>query len=67
MLLEEDRRRRLALIMSFFNPFRSAQKPSQQQASASQGQPLELVKYDTDTGKFSLGQKALGILREVQL
>lgn len=30
------------------------------------GQPLELVQYDTNTGKFSVGQQALKVLRSIK-
>lgn len=35
-------------------------------SNAGPGQPLELVQYDTNTGKFSVGQQALKVLRSIK-
>ena len=57
--------------MSFLNPFARSQKarggPSSAQAppTAQPGTPLELISYDTQSGKFFLGEDALEVLRKV--
>jgi len=56
--------------MSFFNPFRGtpSKEPGKPKApAAGTGSPLELISYDTQTGKFQLGSKALEVLRSVSI
>lgn len=48
--------------MSFFNPFRAN---ASEKAKGTAGAPLELINYDTNTGKFALGKEALSVLRSV--
>lgn len=40
--------------------------PNSIEAAAMSGVPLELVKYDTATGKFLVGTEALAVLRKVK-
>ncbi len=53
--------------MSFFNPFRGtpSKEAGKPKATSGTGTPLELISYDTQTGKFQLGSKALEVLRSV--
>ena len=53
--------------MSFFNPFRGtpSKEAGKPKAASGAGSPLELISYDTQTGKFQLGSKALEVLRSV--
>lgn len=48
--------------MSFLNPFRAS---SNSKAKGTAGSPLELISYDVNTGRFSLGKEALNVLRSV--
>lgn len=48
--------------MSFLNPFRGS---SASKTKGTAGSPLELINYDTNTGKFNLGKEALDVLRSV--
>ncbi len=50
--------------MSFLNPFRGS---STSKAKGTAGSPLELINYDTSTGKFNLGKEALDVLRSVRV
>ena len=50
--------------MSFLNPFRGS---SANKAKGTAGSPLELINYDTNTGKFNLGKEALDVLRSVRV
>jgi Guanylate-binding protein, N-terminal domain len=57
-------------VAEMFSRYLSTPKKPAQDAVktnvAGPGQPLELVQYDTNTGKFAVGQQALMVLRNIK-